>query len=482
MNSAKRHVLHAIGIFGLTVASGCSGCSCSACGKAKDLIKEGEHPRSEGGATSHELLTKVGLARALSTHSKDTLPPTVTKWTRVFPLDASSALLGGAIENQALMLRTNDGGRSWSAYFAAAPPGSLVSYTVGADKSAVIAVAQRQIPKNKLPKGKVAPIDTLTLFFQPGDDPKLSAASPIIAALPKGDGPTIPNGLGAQAVLSKNLTSFPLEIKPRVFALAYGVPPGDDLPAATPLPAGEAPVYGVFGRPPVLLTATPKGLNARPWPAPKEALAKPTPVPGIAMTKTLVDELSAGPECEYGGWSYARVSQPPNKVSVLAVSKDKSVGFEIPATVDRTTPLGCGPDFVVVEALNPTDNLPWMVSCKIDGGCATPENRPFLKPAFKGTRLIGLASYKGGIIAAQTLQSPTQWQFLLSRSPDAGKLFDPERIVLEGQGDRGRLDYGALIGLGDRSLLLMSADITGTTARQWFVIASDDGAQTWNPP
>jgi hypothetical protein len=468
------------------LVGGSSGCS--SCGKPKELPKEPEHPASEGGATSHELLTKVGLARALATKSKDTMPSTSTHWPRVFPIDGQSAILGGEIENGAVALRTDDAGRTWTSLKVPIEPGSLLSYSVGADKTVVIAVAKRQIPKKKLPKDAVPPIDTLTLFFGPPDDTKLSAPSPIIAPLDKGQGPTIPKGVGAQAVLSKTLTSFPLEIQPKVFALAYGVPPGEELPPATPLPKTEAPVYGAFGRPPVLLTATTKGIVYRPWPQPKEALAPPKPVDRLLMTKTLVDELSQGPECEHGAWSFKRVAQPPNKTFVVAASREKVVTFELPQTVDNKIPMGCGDDYVVVEAMNPVDNLPTFVVCKIDGTCMPPDNRPFLKPAFKGDRVVGITTYKTGIIAAQTLQSPTQWQFTLSRSdtlgkPEAlGKLYDPERLVLEGQGERGRLDYGALVGLGDKTLLLMSADVTGTTARQWFVMASDDGGQTWNPP
>ncbi len=461
---------------------------CSSCGKPKELPKEPEHPAAEGGATSHELLTKVGLARALSTKSKDSMPSTSTKWPRVFPLDAQSAVLGGEIENGAVALKTNDGGRTWAALKVGVEPGALLTYSVGADKTVVVSIAKRQVPKKKLLKDAVPPIDTVTLFFGAPDDTKLSAPSPIIAPLDKGVGPTIPKGFGAQAVLSKTLTGFPLEIQPKVFALAYGVPPGEELPPATPLPKTETPVYGAFGRPPVLLTATTKGLVWRPWPMPKEPLATGKPVDRVLMTKTLVDELSQGPECEHGAWSFKRFSQPPNKTFVLAASKDKVVAFELPQTVDNKIPMGCADDYVVVEALNPVDNLPSFVVCKTDGVCLPPDNRPFLKPAFKGERVVGIATYKTGIIGTQTLQNPTQWQFTISRSdtlgkPEAlGKLYDPERLVLEGQGDRGRLDYGALIGLGDKTLLLMSADVTGTTARQWFVMATEDGGQTWNPP
>ncbi len=465
---------------------GASGCK--SCGKVKDLAREPEHPAAEGGATSHELLTKVGLARALATKSKDLMPSTATKWSRIFPIDTQSAVLGGSIENGAVALRTTDGGRTWASLKVPVEQGALLTFSVGADKTVVVAIATRQLPKKKLPKDVLAPIDTLTLYFGSPDDTKLSAPSPIIAPVEKGNGPTIPKGFGAQAVLSKTLTSFPLEMKPKVFALAYGVPPGEELPPATPLPQTETPVYGAYGRPPVLLTASTKGILFRPWPQPKEPLATPKPVDRLAMTKTLVDELSAGPECEHGVWSFRRVSQPGNKTFVVAASREKVISFELPQTVDNKVTMGCGDDYVVVEALNPADNLPSFVTCKTDGNCIAPENRPFLKPVFKGDRVIGIAPYKTGILATQSLQSPTQWQFLMSRSetlgkPDAlGKIYDGEKLVLEGEGDRGRLDYGALVGLGDRTLLLISADVTGTTARQWFVIATDDGGQTWNPP
>jgi hypothetical protein len=44
------------------------------------------------------------------------------------------------------------------------------------------------------------------------------------------------------------------------------------------------------------------------------------------------------------------------------------------------------------------------------------------------------------------------------------------------------MEVAAVASLGDRVLLLLSADISGAKGRGWFVLASEDGGQTWGPP
>jgi hypothetical protein len=61
-------------------------------------------------------------------------------------------------------------------------------------------------------------------------------------------------------------------------------------------------------------------------------------------------------------------------------------------------------------------------------------------------------------------------------------MYERQRVIGEGQSDRGRLELGALLSLGKRAILLLSADVTGTSRRGWFVLVSDDGGTNWGPP
>ena len=45
-----------------------------------------------------------------------------------------------------------------------------------------------------------------------------------------------------------------------------------------------------------------------------------------------------------------------------------------------------------------------------------------------------------------------------------------------------RIELGALISIGSRILMVLEADVTGTSRRSWYVTASDDGGLTWNAP
>jgi hypothetical protein len=452
----------------------------------KEVAKPDEQvPTTEGRATSRELLTKIGTARALQSKDKEAgNPSTAVKWTFVAPLDADSAVVGGQLPGVGVAVRTEDGGRSWTTVHTEDLDGaSLITYSVGADKTLVISVARRQIPK-KLVKGDIPPIDRLSLYFQsPGE--KISAESRIFAPSEKDEGPLIPKGLGNQAVLSKTLSSFAVQMPGKKFGIAYGVPPSEsNLPPITPLPNGESPIYAAYGRPPVLLTVNGHDLLARAWPAPGEALATPKPIEHVAVTKDLVDQLSGGPECESRGWSFKRIGQDPDKTFLLGVSKDKQVVLELPPSMDATKPIACNGDRVTVEAKDPTqNNEPALVTCAFDAGCQIPQNHAFLRPwADKHDRAIALTTTTKGVVAVQTMENQQQWTYLLGTSREAGKIYDNPRTVGEGKGERGRLGIGALIGLGDRTLMLVSADVTGTQSRAWYLMASDDGGESWAPP
>ncbi|MFO0614391.1 MAG: hypothetical protein U0414_17520 [Polyangiaceae bacterium] len=456
--------------------------------KSKPQPNADAGPPLEGNANARELMTKIGQGKAPTQKNKDVhLPGTGLQWTTVIPQDGQRGFFGGVGPTEASVLRTEDAGKSWTTYLVDIDASQIVSFAGGADNSFVIALAKRQPPKKTPAKGEIPPIDTLQLYFQDGD--KLAAISNI---LPLKDKPNlvIPKGTAQQAVLSKPgdsanalLTSFVVETGNKAWQLMYGVPATAGIPAPVPIPSGETPVFAPYGRPPVLLTLTSKELVARPWPMPNEALAKPTPITGIEVTKELQDELAKGPECEYRGWSFRRFAQPKGRVFALAVSKDKQVAFELPTTTVMTQPMGCDEEKVIVEATDPVSPGPALVICGITSGCVVPQNHAFAPPwKDQHDRLMGFAMTTKGAIAVETMWNPVQWTFLLTDSLNGGKTFDQEREVLQGKGARGRMVLGALMGFGDRTVILSIAPVTGTSANQWYALASDNNGESWGPP
>ncbi len=430
-------------------------------------------------ATQKDIGTEIGNGRSLDTGAVDV--PTTTKFTRLVALDKDKGVVAGEIAGDAVALTTNDGGRSFTAY--ATKTSGMVTWSVGADGTVVLTSAVRQIPKKPLPKDQSPPIDTITFFFGPPGG-KLSAPAPLLAPDEKQTTPTIPWGEGMPAVLGPSLASVVVELKPRVFAVAFGGAPGEALPTPIQLPNGEIPIHAPYGRPPQLLTFQNQKILVRPWPKPGEALAVPKPIDRVGTTKTLISELSTGPECEYFGWSYKRVAQGKDKVFLLGISPDKTVFFELPGSTLAQSPLACSADRVVVEALNPKDNLPSLVTCQLDGSCVPPENRPFLKPwPEQHDRKLGVAVVPKGIVAVQYQKTKVKWAMAASESNDGGKLYNLERRIggADGYAEEG-YDLGALIGMGDRALLFMTAKVTKTTRRSWYVLATDNAGLTWGPP
>jgi hypothetical protein len=145
--------------------------------------------------------------------------------------------------------------------------------------------------------------------------------------------------------------------------------------------------------------------------------------------------------------------------------------------------MGCTSDRVVVEAINP-EGLPALVTCSLTSGCIAPQNRPFLRPwSEPHDRKLSVAFTSKGVAASQSLRTKAKWGLYVSSSSDGGRLYDLERRVGYGEGNvvDGH-ELGVLLGMGDRTLLLMSAKIAKTTRRSWYVLASEDGGSLWSPP
>ena len=436
-------------------------------------------PSLPGNTSSSEIGTKIGNGRVVNLVGVDV--SSATNWTRVYPLDRQRVVMAGDVGGEAFALVSNDRGVSWSAQQTKSD--GITTWSVGADGTLVMGIAKRQIPKKAPPPGTILPIDTLTyVFAAPGQ--KLSAPSPLLAPDPEGkkELPIVPRGNGMAAVLGPSLASVVVETKPKTFAVAFGVGPNEDLPQMIDLPKDEVPVNASFGHPPALLTMNGKQLLKRPWPKPGETLAEAVPVDKVGITKTLVDELSQGPECEWGAWSFKRVMQR-DRVYILGVSPEKTAFFEVPQTTVASSPLACTADRIAVEAINP-ERLPTIVTCALDGTCTLPENRPFLKPwPEQHERKLHTSLTQNGVIAVQGLKNKGKWSLFISESVDGGKLFNLQRTVGEGVGNsEDGYDVGSLISFGDRTVMLISAKISKTTRRSWFALASDDGGSTWSYP
>lgn len=454
----------------------------SACGdKNKDQAPVNP-PSLPGNASPIDIGTKVGNGRVIDIPGVDI--STSTKWTRLATLDKDRGFLGGDVAGEAFAFLTSDRGRSWTGF--ASKVDGIPTWSVGIDGTVVLTVAKRQIPKKAPPAGASVPIDTLTFMFAaPGQ--KLSSPAPLLAPDPEGkkETPTVPRGEGMPAVLGPSLASVVVQLKKDTYAVAYGGGPGEALPQPLELPKNEVPVNAPFGHPPQLLTINQKQLLVRPWPKPADKLADPKPIDKVGITKALADELSAGPECESGGWSFRRITQPTSRTFLLGVSPDKTVYFELPPTTINTSPMACNGDRIVIEAYNPNDKLPSLVTCSLsDGNCPAPENRPFLKPwAEQHDRELHLALTTNGVIAVQQMRSKMKWAVFMSESTDAGHLYNLQRPVGEGEGNpEDGYDVGAMLGWGDRTVLLLSAKVSKTTRRSWYAMASDDSGTTWVLP
>jgi hypothetical protein len=329
------------------------------------------------------------------------------------------------------------------------------------------------------------------LSFASFDAPTLT---PPIALFPTAKGPvdgTLQTESALPAVLAPDSAALIAEETPKKLILFYGGKPGVDAVSPLKLPSSEKIVPTPFGRPPAMLSVKGRDLFQRPFPAAGKPLDKPAKVPGVGTTPTTQAELSAAPACETGGWSFQRIKQPKGQI-VLGVSPGRTVSLALPDAVTPTSRVGCGAGRVVVEAVAAKTGAPstWasqpdtptLISCDLAGKCVTPQNQPFRIWPEPHKQEFVLAVTEQGILAVQVAKAGDRWGLYLAQGPGDGAVYERQRVIGEGQGDRGRLELGALVSLGKRALLLISADVVGTSRRGWFVMASDDGGTNWAPP
>jgi len=289
------------------------------------------------------------------------------------------------------------------------------------------------------------------------------------------------------ALLDRETASFVVEPSPKKFVARYVAPPGVDPPAELALPKGEAFVPYPLGRPVRLASVKGRELLMRKWPEPGKPVDKPEPIATIKTTPSLVAELSQPPACETQAAAYFKITQPPSKQNpakdyLFVALADRFALTPLPAAVAKETRIGCGDTKFVAEAPNQDKQSIDILLCDLEGKCETP-TRPVFKPWLeKHSRDILAVPTATGAAAVMSAQAGEKWGLYYAQSTDGGKFYERARVVGEGTGARGRVDFEALVSLGKRTLLLVSADVTGTSRRGLYVIVSDDDGATWNPP
>ena len=451
------------------------------CGKKKDEEPAIPLPPPRGAASAEELTTLLGSARGLD----EGLAPTSARWTHVFVIDEKRVLLAGEVVNGTVALLTDDGGATWRSLKSERDAWS--SWAVGPDGAVVLGVGAR----DGAPTPTSAALGTTRFSFAAFDSAALTAPTPLFPSLTGPVEGTVQTESAVPALLAPDSAVLIGEQTPRKPFLFYGGKPGAEAVAPLKLPTSEKIVPVTYGRPPTLLSIRARDLLERPVPAAGKPLDKPIKVPGVVATPTLLAELSVPPACETGGWSFQRVKQPKSLV-VLGVSQTKTVSLTLPDSTAPTTRVGCGAGHVVVETVAAKTgaqatwvsqpDVPTMVACDLTGKCVTPQNAPFRIWPEPHKREIAMTAVERGVLGVMAARAGDRWGLYLAQGPGDGAMYERMRVIGEGQGDRGRIELGALISLGARALLLISADVTGTSRRGWFVLVSDDGGTNWNPP
>jgi hypothetical protein len=456
-------------------------------------------PPPPGAASRDELSTGLGQARGLD----EGLAPSSVKWTRVFVLDDNRALLTGSVVNETIGLFTDDAGKTWKSF--RAERDLWASWSVGLDGSMVVATGSRE----GAPTAKSARVEGTRVAFGAFDAELLNAPQPLFPTVKGPATGLLQIDTAIPALLSRDSAAMVVEEKPRKLGIIYGGKPGAvALPPQQKLPAGEKIVPVPYARPPLLLSIKGRDLLQRPFPAGGKPLDKPQKIAGPSASATLLSELSAQPMCDTGPWSFQKVSVG-KKLYLFGISPEKVAWFPMPDSTlgnaalgkppSRSQPsdpapstaIGCGANRIVIEAIQAKTGVPatWkdqpdvpvLVTCDLDGKCISPKNAPFRVWAGEHQREIAMAATEQGTLGVMTARAGQRWGLYLAQS-QKGRLFERQRVIGEGTTDRGRIELGALISFGKRAVLLISADVTGTSRRGWFVLVSDDGGTTWEPP
>ncbi|MEM9692428.1 MAG: hypothetical protein AAGA56_07775, partial [Myxococcota bacterium] len=120
--------------------------------------------------------------------------------------------------------------------------------------------------------------------------------------------------------------------------------------------------------------------------------------------------------------------------------------------------------------------------CDFAGRCTEPKGDAYepLLPKWEGRRRA--APSQDGIVAFRHETADEAWRLSLGSTTNEGQRSAIPRLVNEGNRFRGRVDLGPVFAAGSRVFVLFAADITGTSDRGWYALASDDGGYQWGPP
>jgi len=443
---------------------------CDSCKKDEEPKEKPTIPAAQGQATEDIVATGIGNGMGM----RPARPPSSTKWDHVFVLDGQRAILTGRALDNTYAVMTDDRGQSWKKLTAEAP--QFAAW--GTDSDGHLALVTGATAKGNFPEGTPRPVESATIQFlttvgdltEPGPffGPDVEAAK----------GLSLPSGLGWPAVLRQELASMVLS-EGRSAKLSYTVPAGAERPATKDLPAGNW-VTAPYAQPPQLMAVRGNQLAVYPWPQPDQDLSTtPRMVPGVTGGAAAAEGLSRGAHCDQGKWSFHRLTRG-NSATLVGISDTEHHVFPLPP--DTGDGLGCTSDAISVEVTDTKTKEPQVARCTLDGKCAVPESPPFEIWEDEHEREIASTPTPMGAVAIMAATAGDRWGVYLAVSNDSMKTFNLPRAIGEGQGGRGRFEIGALFTMGDRIVLVLSAEVTGSNRRGFYTLVSDDGGMHFGPP
>lgn len=433
-------------------------------------------PPSPGSDDARERLsTSIGSGRALDRE----VVPANTEWRGWSAVDDRIAAAYGDVDGAPLALITADGGGTWrvvrgergGASRWALSDSGMVALLTGLEEGPAAQRTLGSLRVHVVDGGTALGPPSLVLPAEGGKKPRLSPDT-LLAAFAGPD------------------TLAVLAVEPVGPALVYA-PGSPHAPPAPPqpLPAKEKPLPGVYGRPAQLVSVRGRELVVRPAPTQGQPVAEPVVVEGFTPSPTLPRDVSGAPICISGKWTHRWIAQPRGRDFVLSISPDKAGA--IPIATPRVTSVsqptnaserafGCAADSVTVEIRGGGEGRP--LTCQVGGECVAPEEPPFRPWPTAHARRMHVTPTPRGVIAVVSRSEGPRWGSWLAQSTDSGKTWQLPRVIAEGDVERGRVEVGLLATVGGRALMLLRSDVSGTTQRAWFVLASDDGGATWVAP
>ena len=459
----------------------------SGCKKKKEEQPVIPPPPPRGAASLDQLTTGLGLAKGLAA----SLAPPSMQIDHVYVLDDKRAILaGGVAGGEAIALITLDAGKSWRSL--RTDRETWASWAFGQEEGTFgLALGPKETLAESQPaSGKTPPtLPPFQFFFASLDALSFGTATKLEQPpLPKKIDPKVPLLHPRLALVSKESASLVIEPSSKKFVLRYVTPVGVDAPAEVVLPKQEMFVPTPLGRPARLLSVKGREVLSRKWPEPDKPIATAKDADWVSVLKptpTLVRELSLPPACQTQQLELYRITQPPTKQNpgknfLLVVKADGYALAPVPAAASAEARIECTNDKFIVEAPD-EDNINLLL-CTLEGVCTTPTRPVFKAWLEKHDREIVARPTTTGAAAVMSAQAGEKWGVYYAQSTDGGQFYERARVIGEGTGARGRVRFSALVTMGKRTLLLLSADVTGTSRRGFYTIVSDDDGATWTPP